>query len=84
MFVGYTEIDLADKVTLVKKYGDGENDWLIKKSDEYIKEHVGNMIAYSKMIKEGCEKHGLPYFDTSDDFPGAIGAAMDFLVGDSN
>ena len=84
VFVGYTEIDVADKVALVKKHSDGENDWLTKESDEYIKDHVGNMIAYSKMIKEGCEEHGLPYFDTSDDFPAAIGAATDFLVRDLN
>ena len=82
VFVGYTKIDVADKVALVKKHADGENDWLTSKSDEYIKDHVGNMVAYSKMIKEACEKHGLPYFDTSDDFPGAIEAATDFLVRD--
>jgi len=82
VFLGYTEIDATDKVALVKKYGGGENDWLINKPDEYIKDHIGNMIAYSKMIRNGCEEHGLPYFDTSDDFPGAIEAATDFLVGD--
>ena len=82
VFVGYTEINARDKVALVKKHSNGENDWLTKKSDEYIEDHVGNMIAYSKTIKNGCEKHGLPYFDTSVDFFGAIEAAADFLVGD--
>ena len=81
VFVGYTEIDLADKVTLVKKYGDGENDWLTNESDDYIRDHVGNMIAYSTMIREECEKHGLSYFDTSDDFLAAIEAAANSLVG---
>ena len=82
VFVGYTEINVKDKVALVKKHGDGENDWLTNKSDEYIRDHIENMIAYSKMIKTGCEKHGLSYFDTSEDFLGAIAAATDFLVGD--
>ena len=63
---------------------DGENDWLTNESDDYIRDHIGNMIAYSKMIKNGCEKHGLSYFDTSEDFLGAIEAATDFLVGDLN
>jgi hypothetical protein len=84
VFVGYTGINVKDKVALVKKYGDGEHDWLINKSDEYIKDHIGNMIAYSRMIKNGCEEHGLPYFDTSEDFLGAIEAATDFLAGDVN
>jgi hypothetical protein len=81
VFVGYTEIGVKDKIALVKKHHDGENDWLTHKSDEYIKDHIGNMIAYSKMIKNECEKHGLAYFDTSDDFQGATEAATDLLVG---
>ena len=82
VFVGYTEISVADKVALVKKHGDRENDWLTKKSDECISGHINNMIAYSTMIKDGCEEHGLPYFDTSEDFLGTIDAATDFLVRD--
>ena len=84
VFLGYTEINVEDKVGLVKNHGTGEKDWLTKQSDEYIRDHVGNMIAYSKMIKSGCEKHGLSYFDTSEDFLGAIESATDFLVGDLN
>jgi hypothetical protein len=84
VFVGYTEINVNDKVALVKKHGDRENDWLTSESDEYIRDHIENMIAYSKMIKNGCEKHGLSYFDTSEDFLGAIEAATDFLIGDLN
>jgi hypothetical protein len=84
VFVGYTEIDVEDKVALVKKHGAGESDWLTSKPDDYIGDHIGNMIAYSKMIRNECDKHGLAYFDTSDDFPGAIEAATDFLVGNSN
>ena len=82
VFVGYTEIEVEDKAALVKTHGDGDNDWLTKKSDEYIRDHIGNMVAYSRMIKNECKKHGLSYFDTSDDFSGAIGAATDFLITD--
>jgi hypothetical protein len=83
VFVGYTEIDVKEKVALVKKYGDGENDWLTSQSDDYIEDHVGNMIAYSNGIKKGCEEFGVPYFDTSEDFLGAVEAATGFLVGSS-
>jgi hypothetical protein len=84
VFVGYSEISVKDKVALVREHGDGENDWLTNESDEYIRDHIGNMMAYSRIIKSGCEPHGLPYFDTSDDFSGAIKDATDFLVGDLN
>ena len=83
-FMGYTEIEAMDKVALVKKHSTGENDWLTEKSDEYIRDHVENMIVYSKMIREECEKHQLPYFDTSEDFMGATEAATEFLVADLN
>lgn len=82
VFVGYTEIDATKKTAQVKEFGGKDNDWLTGKSDQYISEHVENMIAYSKMIKDGCEKHGLPYIDTSEDFLAAIRAATDLLVGD--
>ena len=82
VFVGYTEINVEDKVALVKEHSNGENDWLTGQSDEYIRDHIENMIAYSKKIEERCEEHGLPYLDTSDDFLDAIEAATDFLVGD--
>jgi hypothetical protein len=81
-FLGYTEIDVEAKVGLVKKYGDGDNDWLTEKSDEYIRDHIGSMIGHSMMIRKECEELGLPYFDTSEDFQGATEAAIDFLVGD--
>ena len=84
VFVGYTEINVEDKVALVKTHGTAENDWLTGQSDEYIRDHVGNMIAYSKMIKDECEKHGLSYLDTSEDFLGAIEMATDYLIGDSD
>jgi hypothetical protein len=84
VFLGYTEINVEDKVALIKEHRKSVNDWLTSESDDYIRDHIGNMIAYSKMIKNGCEKHGLPYFDTSDDFLGAIASATDFLFGDLN
>ena len=82
VFLGYTEINVEDKVALVKTHGTAENDWLTGQSDEYIRDHVGNMIAYSKMIKNECEKYGLSYFDTSEDFLRVIETATDHLIGD--
>ena len=80
VFVGYSEIGVAEKVALVKKHASGENDWLTEKSSEYINDHIGNMIAHSKTIKSECEKHELPYFDTSENFSKAMTDAKNFLV----
>ena len=57
-FVGYARISVEDKVALVKEHSKGKNDWLTSQSDEYIRDHIGNMDAYSRMIKDECEQHG--------------------------
>jgi hypothetical protein len=59
-------------------------DWLTDESDEYVRDHVGNMTGYSRMIETECEKLGQPCFDISEDFLGANEAATDFLFGASN
>jgi hypothetical protein len=81
VFVGYTDVDIDQKVRDVKRFSEGENDWLTKESDEYIIDHIGNMVAHSIKIKEGCETYKLPYFDTSENFSGAIDEAMSCLLG---
>lgn len=82
VFVGYTDISLEEKVKLVKEFCDRDDDWLISESDAYIKDHIGNMIGYSKMIKKECQKYDLPYFDTSKEFMKSIEEAIVFMVGD--
>ncbi len=79
VFVGYADIEVDEKVQLVKEFCDRDDDWLISESDEYIKDHIGNMIGYSKMIKEECDKHNLPYFDTSKDLLKTVDEVIDCL-----
>ena len=40
--------------------------------DSMLTDDIDYVIAYSKMIRDGYEKHGLSYFDTSEDFLTAI------------
>lgn len=80
VFIGYADIGVKEKVNLVKEYCDRDDDWLISEPDDYIKDHIGNMIGYSKMIKEECEKVDIPYFDTSVNFPGTIEEVVEYLL----
>jgi hypothetical protein len=36
VFLGYTEINVEDKVALIKDHRKGVNDWLTSESDDYI------------------------------------------------
>jgi len=80
-FVGYADVDPYAKVKDVKDFSSRENDWLSGKSDEYIIDHVKNMIAHSKKIKKSSRETGLKYFDTSNNFMDAIEDAVAYLLG---
>lgn len=78
-FVGYSNVDVKEKAKDVYNYSYG-NDWLTNKSNDYVESHISNMIAYSKMIKKSCEKHGIKYFDTSENFVQALDDAIEYLL----
>jgi 2-phosphoglycerate kinase len=79
-FVGYTDVDVHQKFKEIKRYSTGKKDWLNDKSDEYIIDHVNNMVTHSKRIKQSCRENDLAYFDTSSNFLDGINRAMDFLL----
>ena len=78
-FVGYTDIDIDEKVREIKAYSDGMGDWLLKEPDDHIYSHINNMVTHSRRIKDGCEKYDMRYFDTSADFMGAVEEATKYL-----
>lgn len=80
-FLGYTDISADEKAASIKKYSTGATDWLSKKPDEYIYDHINNMVRHSRRIKSGCEKYHMSYFDTSEDFIGTIDRAVAYLLG---
>lgn len=81
VFVGYADVDVAEKVMQVTNFCNREDDWLISQSDAYIEDHIRNMVSYSRMLKTECARWDLPYFDTSQDFVDTMARVKDFLVG---
>lgn len=79
-FVGYTEVTIDEKVNDIKRMNHGKNDWLVGESDNYIRDHVKNMIAHSKLIQQSCKETGMTYFDTSKHFMNTLQDACDYLV----
>lgn len=78
-FVGYADVSYVKKFKDIKTFSSGKNDWLHDKSDEYILDHVNNMIAHSKLTKKSCKANNITYFDTSKDFMGALKQTMEYL-----
>lgn len=79
-FVGFTKISISKKVKEVRKYSQGKGDWLTQESDAYVKDHIGNMIVYSKRIKNSCGLYQMPYFDTSENFMDVLEQAEHYLL----
>jgi len=79
-FIGYTDIDVNEKFEEIKKFSIGKKDWLSDKSDEYIIDHINNMVAHSEKIKKSCSESGIEYFDTSQDFKRTIEKAVIYLL----
>lgn len=82
-FVGFTDVDVSGKVKEIKRFSEGTKDWLTEESDQYIIDHVKNMIAHSRMIKKSCNLCGLTYFDTSTNFRENIEAAKQYLIAET-
>lgn len=79
-FVGYTHINIREKLKNVYTYSSGKNDWLTNEPEDYVENHISNMIEYSKRIKKSCKKHGVQYFDTSKNFLQVLDDAIAYLL----
>ncbi len=79
-FVGYTNVNISEKVEDVYHYSKGRHDWLTSKSKDYIERHISNMIEYSKKIKKSCKKYGIRYFDNSRKFTQVLDDAIEYLI----
>jgi hypothetical protein len=79
-FLGYTDIDIEQKLMDIRNHSIGKGDWLVKEDDDYIYRHIENMVKHSRIIKESCEKYNVRYIDTSVDFLASIEEATEYLL----
>jgi hypothetical protein len=78
-FMGFAEIDPKKKIQDIRmNHSDGE--WTSEISDEDLEKLVQRLIDRSKQIRDTCEKLGLKYFDTSDNFQEVIKATAQWLI----
>jgi hypothetical protein len=82
-FVGFADIGIDEKLRQLRAHSDERTDWLARESDAYVRDHVANMVAFSRRLREDCAQHGLRYFETSADFTAATDAARRHLLGEA-
>lgn len=79
-FIGYTQVNIDQKVKNVKEFSDGEGDWLSNEPDEYIISHIKNMMVYSRRIRKSCRENNIKYFDTSENFIAVVDSSVKYLM----
>jgi hypothetical protein len=78
-FLGYVDVDTEAKLRDIKTFSDGKGDWLTTETDDFIRDHIQNMVRHSQRIKADCGQHDMRYFDTSNDFEAAVEQATHYL-----
>ena len=79
-WLGYADIDIADKVGQLRSFAAGPNDWLGDAADDALRRLVRRMRAFSRELRQRCRECGLPYFDGSRDFLAATEQAYAYLA----
>ena len=82
-FLGYDSANVDIKVDEIRSFSQEQRDWLTKEPNAYIRDHVQNMILFSKKVRHQCEKHGVRYFDASNEFCAVLDKATEFLLSGS-
>jgi len=81
VFLGYIDIDPEEKVKYIRDHDPKNADyWSVKMTDQELIDHTLRHQEFSRANKEGCQKHGIPFFDTGVDFMAESEKAYQALV----
>lgn len=79
-FMGYADMDPNQKLAQIKAHNLGDKDWLTQESDDFIADHINNMIQHSQRVRASCLAHDIRYFDTSPDFSEQTKSVLAYLT----
>lgn len=79
IFLGYTEISVEEKTNEILSH-DRADCWTKKLERKKLEALVEGNIAFSKELKEQCEKYGIKYFEMSEDMEEHLFEAIDYVV----
>jgi len=78
-FLGFARIAPEQKLSDIRRYTGYFNDWLSGADDSSVLTFIGEAIEFSRYLEAGCAQAGIPYFDTSQDFPAGLDQAVRYL-----
>jgi 2-phosphoglycerate kinase len=77
-YIGYSNASVESKYNEIVKYR-YEGDWTKHYSEEQLKKFLKSGIKRSKKYKKECEKFGVKYFDTGENFLESIDEIVENL-----
>lgn len=77
--LGYAEADLNKKMLDIRN-NPSYNEWTKKYSDKELKKLIKDLTRVGKRHKKECEKFGVQYFETSQNFVEMTRKAVDYLI----
>jgi hypothetical protein len=67
-FLGYDQIDPHEKLRTIRQFSGFPNDWPQEVDDAKLLAIVEREIAFSRYLRQECQRYDLPYFDFSHSF----------------
>lgn len=78
VFLGVNANTPEELLTKIREQ-DTENDWTLKKDDEWMLRFCKNIIEESEKLKADCETYGFYYFNTFNDRPKVLCQICDLI-----
>ncbi len=75
-FVGYADMDSRAKLSHIRAYGGGPDDWLRDYDDQQLLATIERLKALSRTLRDECARWGMPYVETGIDLQPAIDSVV--------
>ena len=82
-FLGYPQADIETKAAQVSQFAGPPNDWLHRTGPDNVRRYLEISRSLSRVLRDDCNRHGIPFVDTGDDFDRSIASAELVLIGSS-
>jgi len=79
-FLGYPQVDIETKAAHVAQFAGLPNDWLHRTGPDNVRRYLEISRSLSRLLREDCNRVGIPFVDTGIDFHQGIASAELALI----
>lgn len=78
-FLGFPNIDPQEKLRQIRIAQDTDDNWTDDYTDEELLPTIEKWIRDSKQFESECERYGMQFFDTGENFSQTVAAVTQYL-----